>query len=303
MGPVWAGTDAGNDEPHGWAGLAVKNFLDPLSDTSAPRYALESDDEDEINPLPRGDRGVQRAAKFEIKASVSSQPCATLIVASGNAGKFWARGAHLGEQGGSVFANDVTVGMMFTMKDTSIHIVVSEATTRLPVWAMHSYAETILDFYRPKSLILLDTYAVPTYISSQPFSFSNAPARFLQTKAIFAPSPHLQPFGSPNLVHSTSAAFMAIAALRSLREDVAFPTSLLLLPSQHLERHRPTNIVPSLTPVHDTNDGWSAGLMSKAHYQLLQAAGQETSAEWKDPGKRDLPSRRLDEVGESGMYM
>lgn len=82
--------------------------MDFLGDTSAYRYAYESDDEDQLNPLSR--RPVQRIARVSIQGdSRPEKRRKTVIVASGEAGKSWAQGAQLGEQFATVVVDDVTV--------------------------------------------------------------------------------------------------------------------------------------------------------------------------------------------------
>jgi hypothetical protein len=83
-----------------------------------------------------------------------------LVIASGIAGKTWARGASLEEQSGQVSVNGVQVfitnekekkkiGLVFNPSWTKSNIVSEE----LPLYAMHTYAETILDSFKPfKSL-------------------------------------------------------------------------------------------------------------------------------------------------------
>jgi hypothetical protein len=116
----------------------------------------------------------------------------------------------------------------------------------------------------------------------------------------------LQPFESPNLVQSTSATFMTIAAFRSTSRMSSIPASLLLLPAQRLPSHRPTEIGNHRLPVQETDDRWSLNNMKETHIRLLQAAGL-ASSEWQG-GKGTLVAntqtrRSLTKVGEGGMYM
>lgn len=43
----------------------------------------------------------------------------------------------------------VQVGMIFSPGWTDALVVISEALTRLPVWAQHPYAEYVLDQLKP----------------------------------------------------------------------------------------------------------------------------------------------------------
>lgn len=89
-----------------------------------------------------------------------------LIVASGIAGKNWARGANLKEQSGVVSVNGVKVCLnpsisimiiynflqvasVFNPPWTKSNIIISEVSSELPLHAMHPYAETILDSLKP----------------------------------------------------------------------------------------------------------------------------------------------------------
>ena len=83
--------------------------MDLLSDTSANRYAYESDDEDQSNPLTHH-AAVQRIARVTIKGdALPGKSVKTIIVASGEAGKAWAQGAQLGEQRAVILVDDSTV--------------------------------------------------------------------------------------------------------------------------------------------------------------------------------------------------
>ena len=50
-----------------------------------------------------------------------------------------------------IFVNGVTVGMVFTIEGKA-NVVVSEATTTLPVWAMNAYATRVLELFTPPRL-------------------------------------------------------------------------------------------------------------------------------------------------------
>jgi hypothetical protein len=39
--------------------------------------------------------------------------------------------------------------MLFKPQQTEAAVLVSEATTRLPTWAMHGYAQAVLDHLKP----------------------------------------------------------------------------------------------------------------------------------------------------------
>jgi hypothetical protein len=116
------------------------------TDSNPPRHAIESDsEEDEFNPLPRSIQDHKLDIKF--LGSVQARPA--LIITTGDPGSFWARGAHLGEQTASINVNEVQIGFVFNPKWTKANVIVSEALSRLPVWAMHPYAQAVIDTCKP----------------------------------------------------------------------------------------------------------------------------------------------------------
>ncbi|VDB88462.1 unnamed protein product [Peniophora sp. CBMAI 1063] len=271
------------------------NFLDPLADTTAPRYAIESDDEDELNPqLPSQ---AKRVVDIDVKCDPAPDTSLPLVIATGDAGKVWAAGAPLKEQVGAVFVNGVTVGMVFRVEGLA-NVVISEATTTLPVWAMNAYAARVLELFTPSRLSLLDSYPVPMYIDSEPRPFSEAPVRYLQTHSLLTTSPDLEPFSPPNLVQSTSAAFLARIAFAS----PSTPASLLLLPSAHMSYPRPTDIAPSTSSAHETDDGWPSSMLKEVHGLLVPKA-PAWDASKGHVRQKPAARRALVDVGEGGMYI
>jgi hypothetical protein len=90
----------------------IHQDIDPLADTVPPRHAVESDEEeDEYNPLSSGIQAKPKVGDAEVKilGDTKSFEGKTLVIASGYAGKVWARGANLGEQSGAVMVNGVQV--------------------------------------------------------------------------------------------------------------------------------------------------------------------------------------------------
>ena len=85
-----------------------------MSDTPAPRYSYESDEEDQLNPL--FNRSMQRPTRVSIQGcSSSDRPPGVVIIASGEAGKAWAQGAQLGEQRAVVIVDDLAVTRVLLM--------------------------------------------------------------------------------------------------------------------------------------------------------------------------------------------
>ncbi|KAI0045793.1 hypothetical protein FA95DRAFT_1583281 [Auriscalpium vulgare] len=272
---------------------------DPLSDTTAPRYAYESDEEeDEHNPLSQSSKG---PAELDIKIiglPEGSSSGGTLVVASGDAGKFWAAGANLGEQKGAAYVNSVSIGMLFQPLWTKATVVVSEATTLLPIWAMHPYSEAVFNFLKPATVVLLDSYAVPSYVTDRPLSYDDSPVRYLLTHGSTSPNPKYAPFEPPNLLQTTSAAFASI-----ISRTPETSATILLLPSPNIPRPRKSELDSSDHPSsYDSDATWSPATLQDVHSTLFS---DDPAQQWVDKGGRKTvaAARRTGDVGEGGMYM
>lgn len=142
--------------------------IDPLGDAVPPRHAVESDEEeDEFNPLS-SNRKLQAAEDVDVKITGDIRNNRALVILTGDAGNFWSKGVVLGERKGAVMLNNVQVrsflcschveimnnaprkvGLIFHPSWTNATLLVSEATTRLPTWAMYKYAKSIIDSLKP----------------------------------------------------------------------------------------------------------------------------------------------------------
>ena len=84
--------------------------VDPLADTVPPRHAVESDEEeDEYNPLSAPASQNSKVADVKITGDTKERNGRSLLVATGDVAKVWARGAKLGEQIGAVLVKGVQV--------------------------------------------------------------------------------------------------------------------------------------------------------------------------------------------------
>jgi hypothetical protein len=274
--------------------------FDPiLSDAHVPRYALESDSEDEPNPLKPDTNDPKRAPPtFRILGQFEKRP--SLIVATGDAGAYWAKGANLGEQIGSLQVNNREVGLLFGPTYTKALILISEALLLLPLFAMNPYAKFALDSFGTTRLALLDVYATPTYVATDTnFDPQDPPIRFLSTLNDTCNIP-FKPFETPNMINSTSASFTAIAHWENIT------SSLLLLPS------------PRTPPLH-TNDfkgtgflsgdfiKWDVETMKSIHSSLFDLAGESTDTQWAlpsevPPASQDSTKKRRNSNND-GMYI
>ncbi|KAI0063664.1 hypothetical protein BV25DRAFT_1869747 [Artomyces pyxidatus] len=275
---------------------------DPLSDTAAPRYAYESDEEeDELNPLSHHKPSGSEDLHIEMKGVVrTGRDDRHLIVASTEAGKFWAQGADLGEQKGAVYVNNISVGLFFEPSWTDAIVLVSEVATSLPIWAMYPYAQAVLDLVKPERVTVIDSYPVPVYITSRPLAYQDAPVRYLLTRGKASPNPAFLPFSPPNLIQTTSAAFASIVAF----SNTSSVATLLLLPSPHIPRPRRSELSRSdFSSASELDFSWSSDLIKAVHASIF--TGEQTSHAWIDRGKqRSLAEvRRRGDIGDGGMYM
>ncbi|ESK88693.1 hypothetical protein Moror_3032 [Moniliophthora roreri MCA 2997] len=285
--------------------------FDPLSDAAPSRYAVESDEEDEYNPLQSSTSNGKEHEEFKIKIVGQTQNGRPLIATFGDAGKYWAKGADLGEQTGAVMVNNIQVGLIFSPSWVDATIVVSETFTRLPIAAMAGYASALVDELALPifPIAILDVYAAPTYISSLPISMHDAPIRYL-TKSKQA-NPGLQKntelFEPPNLIHSTTS-----AALLShiVTQDPRSLASLILLPFPRVPAPPPKTLQPSdFSHLTEDEYQWSFEMMNHTHNLLASLTGKfkNPSPVWQKP-KHSKPtighqSSARSTVGEGGMYI
>ncbi|KAK0440973.1 hypothetical protein EV421DRAFT_1904906 [Armillaria borealis] len=274
--------------------------VDPLQDTVPSRYAIESDEEDEFNPLqPRPSQDVSEPVNVKIVGSIPT--AGKLIVASGDAGRIWARGANLGEQTGAVYVNQISVGLCFNPKWTSATIIISEVTTRLPIWAMNEYGKQILETLKPSKVSLLDIYPVPSYITSEPLTFQNAPIRYLSTTNV-DPAEHAAKFSPPNLISSTSAVFMANLSISKVQG------LLLILPYPRIPPPAPRKLSPSnIEQLSDDFMPWNEDAMTTVQTLLFKAIDEKAPDAWVNQSTKGssvhAPKRQKGDIGEGGMYI
>lgn len=121
-----------------------------MADTIPPRHAYESDEEDEFPPPPSVGPGTRLQTNVDVKILTGDkQEAGALIIASGEVGAVWARGASLGEQTGQIMVQATTIGLVFRPSWTASIIIISEPFSKLPALAMHEYAQAILEYWKP----------------------------------------------------------------------------------------------------------------------------------------------------------
>lgn len=145
------------------------NDVDPLGDAPAPRHAIESDEEeDEYNPL--GERHVTPNLGTSVRVEYSEGPLKAgqpLAVVTGLTSVLLPLNEK--DKRGEIVVNGVTVrlntlfdlmrehlnygkvGTLYTPEYTSVVILASETSVRLPIWAMNAYAKAILSELQPSS--------------------------------------------------------------------------------------------------------------------------------------------------------
>ncbi|KAK7062569.1 hypothetical protein VNI00_000057 [Paramarasmius palmivorus] len=278
--------------------------FDPLSDAGPSRYAVESDEEDEYNPLQTGSSKSEEPVEFQIKVVGQSPKSRPLVVAFGDAGKYWAKGAELGEQTGAIMVNNVQVGLIFNPSWTEATIVVSETFTRLPVLAMADYASTLVDEVTPQRVTILDIYPASTYISPVAIPTHDAPIRYLSSQPVKDNT--LALFEPPNLIHSTtSAALLSYLTTQQIKTQAA----LILLPFPRVPAPPPKDLKSSdFSHLTEDEYQWTLEMMNRAHKTLIGfATGQGTVSDWQKP-KHSKPAAGAQAssrstVGEGGMYI
>jgi len=133
----------------------------------------------------------------------------------------------------------------------------------------------------------------------------------LKTDFCFVQSLKLQPFSPPNLIQTTSAAFMSRQQLVAQTHQTSQRTidaTLLVLPSPTIPRPRPS--VPSqrnLTTTHDDeNLTWPSDILRNVHVAVFFVFGEQATL-WqrKDASgrTRKIAARKRGDVGEGSMYI
>ncbi|KAG1810615.1 uncharacterized protein BJ212DRAFT_1377747 [Suillus subaureus] len=280
--------------------------VDPLADALPPRYAIESDDEDEYNPLTT--ERADQVPIVNIKIEGQFNTGCPLVIVSGSAGDFWADGANLGEQQGTIFVNNIQVGFLFKPSSTRAVVLVSEATTALPLWSMNKYVSGILDRLQPSATSILDVYSIQSYISSEPLPVHEAPVRYLSLRDISLDP--FQSFAPPNILQSTSAAFMSAMNIRTLSSSHQSHAVILLLPSPGIPRTAPSKLSSSRLSRPSGDQAWSVEMMAEVDEKLFGVVNAERSGTWALRSAAagsafGLSKKRqnLAEVGEGSMYI
>ncbi|KAG8808457.1 hypothetical protein FRC17_003947 [Serendipita sp. 399] len=243
--------------------------VEPLQDSAPNRYAFESDDsEDDIgrNAYPGVSERIKRSkhrydAEVVWNVNAGALGGGNLFVAVGQAGLAWASGVQLAKSIADIQLDDTKVASVFTIDEHPEDLVLV-LKYDLPISAMPSFASKVLTTFTPSRLetrlrglsrppltphrvTIMDGYSSPAYIASERRNDLDPPIRYLQTACIdekpttTTTSKRVKLFRPPNLLLSTSAAFLSI-----LEQGQKTPGLLLLLPFPQIERPPPRTIEP-----------------------------------------------------------
>lgn len=200
-----------------------------------------------------------------------------------------------------IAVNGIQVGLAFRPEWTEATVIISEVLTRLPLWAMFHYAFTILETLKPTSVALLDTYPVATYITAAPVSFQDAPIRYLSTSSFPSIKSKAVSFSPPNLLLSTSAAFLSILSM-----SLASPGTVILTPSPHVPHPPPKVLSPSnFSHLSEDRFEWSHGAINTTQELLFAVIGEPPPPKWENAKGKDIPTpgQKRGDIGEGGMYI
>jgi len=291
---------------------------DPLADAPPPRYAVESDDEDEYNTASSLSTGSEQPSKVnvEVKTTYDIPRRRPLIFASGEAGASWAKITNLSERSAGIYVNDLLVGLVFCSPWTGAVIVVSEAEldhARLPLFAMTTYVTAIINHLQPTSVAILDSYSTQAYISSRAISQDTAPIRYLSIGKKMVLDPQLELFTPPNLLQSTTASLLNALFLRSLREEsTGGAVVAILLPSPKIPRPPPVTFNSRGTAGDFTDTSWERETLEIVHKWLFAIVGEAADGSTVRPRigsaarstvSAEIARSAFGEVGEGGMYI
>ncbi|KAG5653778.1 hypothetical protein H0H81_010619 [Sphagnurus paluster] len=260
--------------------------VDPLSDTVPPRHAIESDEEeDEYNPLrPSSSVNENQVADARVIGNIPEGR--SLVLATGDVAKYWARGALLGEQSGAVMVNNIQPSV-----DTSHDHYFRGA-----------YASPRLGDAR----IRVDHSGFRKSVEA-PISHDNAPLRYLSTasskldKAVFESA--AEPYAPPNLIQSTSAALLSILST----SHPSVQGTLILVPSPHIPHPSPKVLAPSnFLQLAEDRFEWAEQTLNAAHELLFAVIGENKLPKWEHGDNRKgvtRAGRKKSDVGDGGMYI
>ncbi|KAF8528444.1 hypothetical protein BU17DRAFT_37967, partial [Hysterangium stoloniferum] len=275
--------------------------VEPLQDTVPPRYQIESDESEDEDAYPIS--RVRREAiccdpNILIEWSGPQERRKSLLVAVNKAGEQWTQGVELGEAKGKISIDNVEIASAWAPSAWADVIVVC-IHLRLPLYVMHDVASTILSTFQSTRISLIDSYPVPSYISSSAPT-SRPPIRYLRTSKTSQDNvfPAAEPFYPPNIINSPSASFLSI-----IEHSSDMSGTLVLLPSAHMPSPAPSQFVSHFGP--EPQDEWEPSTLAALHENVCSVLGIQST--WKDtrsPGRPfNVKASRRGDIGEGGMYI
>ncbi|KIM24898.1 hypothetical protein M408DRAFT_26685 [Serendipita vermifera MAFF 305830] len=245
--------------------------FEPLQDTTPNRYALESDDSEDdvtLNTYPNASKQLKKPKVTYNIDFVWNEDASTVsgnqtYVALGEAGLIWASGTSLDAPRAQVRLNEDSVASVYCLQPNKdgVGVTVVVLQYQLPIDAMHLFASVVLSTLRPKSVVVVDEYSHPAYISSERTPPLDPPIRYLQTqKSSFKPLAATASFQTPNLLLSPSASFLSILEMEEK------PGLLVLLPLPHIPHPPPSTTTPLRLSVH-----WPESQIKVLHSAIVKS--------------------------------
>ncbi|KIJ56328.1 hypothetical protein M422DRAFT_774120 [Sphaerobolus stellatus SS14] len=277
--------------------------VEPLQDTVPPRHQVESDESEDEDAYPLQVGAARKTTRrqepvVEFEWTGQQEKREALVVALDDAGRQWIRGVQLGDAKGKVTVDGVKIASIYVPAFADTFVVRLEM--RLPLYVIHPVTSTLLSALHPTNVVVIDSYPLPSYISSSPSSF-NAPIRFLRTSAASQqPSlPAIEPFSPPNIIQTPAASFLSTLEF----PPHATPSTLLLLPSGHILPPAPPVLQGQFGP--EMRDDWETATLTKLHKAICTMLGKDS--EWKATDRQENISGfkrpRRGDIGEGGMYI
>jgi len=178
------------------------------------------------------------------------------------------------------------------MRWTDAIVIVSEALTRLPVWAQYPYAKYVLDQIKPTKLLLLDSYAASSYIQSEYVPLHKAPVRYLSLGSNMSIPKDFEPFSPPNLIQSTSAAFFSLTSLaHQVSPQSSTEVTLFLFPGPYRPVNPPDHLTSTVSGLNENVDPWSHDL-TKSVQDVLSGGTHKWNLKGEGAGSHSQQKQR-----------
>jgi len=275
--------------------------VDPLRDSRPSRYAVESDDsEDELGqglyPASQPRTATKRPDPV-VSLQWTGATEVPLIVAVGAASRQWALGLPLSEDRVSIVVDAVEIGSIHQLAGSKVHVLL--ASHAIPALGAYAVTKSLFSSLKPSRIVIVDKYAVPSFIHISPVDSANAPIRYLTTrKSSFTPG-SAKLFASPNLIQGLSAALLNYAEMWGIAGE------LFLLPSSHTSPPLHSQQAEPLP----LGGEWEDGTIAEVNKIVFSVLGQGDvrwdagQARAKGGFKMRSASAKRGDIGDGGMYI